>query len=171
MRKNRQPLTASLLTLSTFVVTATAWSTSATAAEVCYQDDIGRIVKRRRPGYTEVPCPEEGSTQRQTPAGETPAGESPAGVAPSIRQDVPLPPQEDTGRAPRRRAIERTPPPSVSPIPRPDLTDYVESVAMPDRWRIVDSLGYEENAGSIPTIATCSRATGRFMTTGFSISA
>lgn len=139
MRKNRQPLSASLLTLSTFVVTATAWSTSATAAEVCYQDDIGRIVKRRRPGYTEVPCPEDGGAQRQTPAGETPAG-----VTPAIRPDVPLPPQEDTGRAPRRRVIERTPPPSVSPIPRPGLTDYVESVAMPDRWRIVDTLGYKE---------------------------
>lgn len=139
MRKNRQPLSASLLTLSTFVVTATAWSTSATAAEVCYQDDIGRIVKRRRPGYTEVPCPEDGGAQQQTPAGEMPAG-----VTPSIRPDVPSPPQEDTGRAPRRRVIERTPPPSVSPIPRPGLTDYVESVAMPDRWRIVDTLGYKE---------------------------
>ena len=35
------------------------WRLTATAAETCYQDDTGRIVKRRRPGYTEVPCPDE----------------------------------------------------------------------------------------------------------------
>ena len=44
---NRQPLPASVvLTLSTFVVTATAIPFAANAAEMCYQDDIGRIVKR-----------------------------------------------------------------------------------------------------------------------------
>ena len=58
MKNKRQPLTASLLTLSTFVVTATAVPYSVSAAEMCYQDDVGRIVKRRRPGYVEVPCPD-----------------------------------------------------------------------------------------------------------------
>ena len=43
-------------------------ATTATAAETCYQDDTGRIVKRRRPGYTEVPCPEEGAQPGQTPS-------------------------------------------------------------------------------------------------------
>ena len=134
MKNKRQPLTASLLTLSTFVVTATAVPYSASAAEMCYQDDIGRIVKRRRPGYTEVPCPEEGSTQGPTPADNAP-------MTPQARPDAP----KDTARTQRRRAPERTPPAWVSPIPRPALTDYVEAVPMPDRWRIVDTLGYKES--------------------------
>ncbi|MBL4828153.1 MAG: hypothetical protein JKY66_10675 [Spongiibacteraceae bacterium] len=33
----------------------------------------------------------------------------------------------------------------VSPVPRPKLSDYSEAVPMPDRWRIMDTLGYEEN--------------------------
>ena len=40
--------------------------------------------------------------------------------------------------------IERAPPAYVSPIPRPGLADYVDSVPVPDRWRIVDTLGYKE---------------------------
>lgn len=141
MTKRRQPLTASLLTISTFVVTATAWSSSASSAEVCYQDDIGRIVKRRRPGYTEVPCPQEGSAQQPT----TPTGEGVPPPSPEAQQVLPpIPPLEDTGRAPRRRVMERVPPASISPIPRPGLTDFVDSVPMPDRWRIVDTLGYKE---------------------------
>lgn len=137
MKAKHSSLTASLVTISTFVVTATSWSTDAGAADVCYQDDIGRIVKRRRPGYIEVPCPEEGGTQRPLPAGEPPTPEA-------QQQGVPLPPQEDTGRAARRRVIERAPPASISPIPRPGLADFVDSVPMPDRWRIVDTLGYKE---------------------------
>ncbi|MDY6946603.1 MAG: hypothetical protein SXG53_12855 [Pseudomonadota bacterium] len=150
MRIRRRPLSASLLTISTFVVTATAWPTSASAQEVCYQDDVGRIVKRRRPGYTEVPCPEEGGTPGSTPTLE---GEGVPPQPPEAQQVVPLPrprwnvpspPSEDTGRAPRRRTVERAPPNSVSPIPRPGLADFVDSVPMPDRWRIVDTLGYQE---------------------------
>jgi hypothetical protein len=102
-------------------------ATTATAAETCYQDDTGRIVKRRRPGYTEVPCPDENAQPGETPS-----------AAPNTQ------PQEETGRAPRRRVIERAPPSYVSPIPRPGVTDYVESVPLPDRWRIVDTLGYNE---------------------------
>lgn len=33
----------------------------------------------------------------------------------------------------------------VSKLPRPKLQDYVSSVPIPDRWRIVDSLGYEDH--------------------------
>jgi hypothetical protein len=129
-------LTASLLTLSTFVVTASAIPSDASAAEgeMCYKDDIGRIVKRRRPGYTEVPCPPEGSAQGLP-------GEAPSG--PEAQPDTPRQ-QNDTGRTQRRRGVERAPPAAVSPIPKPGLTDYVESVPMPDRWRIVDALGYQE---------------------------
>ncbi|HJY41161.1 MAG TPA: hypothetical protein VJ303_07995, partial [Steroidobacteraceae bacterium] len=104
-------------------------ATSATAAETCYQDDTGRIVKRRRPGYTEVPCPDENAQPGETPS-----------AAPDTQPQTP----EDTGRAPRRRVIERAPPAYVSPIPRPGLADYVDSVPLPDRWRIVDTLGYQE---------------------------
>lgn len=32
----------------------------------------------------------------------------------------------------------------VSPVPIVKLTDYVDAVPFPDRWRIVDSLGYDE---------------------------
>ncbi|MBM0105331.1 hypothetical protein JM946_11250 [Steroidobacter sp. S1-65] len=156
MRKRRRPLTTSLLTLSTFVVTATAWSTTASAQEVCYQDDVGRIVKRRRPGYTEVPCPQEGAApQAPIPSEGVPPPETQQVVpVPTPQRVVPLPPREaqpdvpasveDTGRAPRRRTIERAPPASISPIPRPGLADFVDSVPMPDRWRIVDTLGYKE---------------------------
>src|SRR6185436_16022228 len=45
---------------------------------------------------------------------------------------------------PRRQVIQRAPPAYVSPIPRPGLADYVASVPVPDRWRIVDTLGYKE---------------------------
>ena len=37
------------------------------------------------------------------------------------------------------------PPPAASPIPVPGITDYSESVPLPDRWRIVDALGYPDN--------------------------
>lgn len=117
MKPNRTFMTLALILLAT----------TATAAETCYQDDTGRIVKRRRPGYTEVPCPDENAQPGETPS-----------AAPDTQ------PQEDTGRAPRRRVIERAPPAYVSPIPRPGLADYVDSVPLPDRWRIVDTLGYKE---------------------------
>jgi hypothetical protein len=112
---------------SALTVACLAFATTATAAEICYQDDTGRIVKRRRPGYVEVPCPVEGGQ----PAAPT-----------SAPTDQPS--TEDTGRAPRRRVIERVPPAYISPIPRPGLADYVESMPLPDRWRIVDTLGYTE---------------------------
>jgi len=108
---------------------------SAVVAETCYQDDTGRIVKRRRPGYVEVPCPDENAPIRERPV-----------VTPNT-QPVPAEgrgPTEDTGRGPRRQVIQRELPTSISPIPRPGMADYVESVPVPDRWRIVDSLGYKE---------------------------
>ena len=60
MKPNRTFMTLALVLLTT----------TATAAETCYRDDTGRIVKRRRPGYTEVPCPQEGSAQQPTTPGE-----------------------------------------------------------------------------------------------------
>jgi len=141
----RHPLSASIVAASAATLVLPLWSSSAVAADVCYQDDVGRIVKRRRPGYTEVPCPEGGVQQQTTPAGEAPAGGAPGVLPPtSVSPTVRPVPKVNTGRAPRRQTVERPPPASVSPIPRPALTDYVEAVPMPDRWRIVDTLGYKE---------------------------
>ena len=94
-------------------------------AETCYRDDTGRIVKRRLPGTVEVPCP----TERLS--------------APELRKYdsngptttyLPQPPQAEPP------GFNRGPPPEASPIPLPGLADYVESVPVPDRWRIVDAL-------------------------------
>ena len=92
-------------------------------AETCYRDDKGRIVTRRRPGYIEVPCPVPGAPAA---AGSPEAGA--AGAAPGAGPAGP----------------DRSPPSRVSPLPRPTLSDYAASVAVPDRWRIVDALGYPE---------------------------
>ena len=96
MKPNRTFMTLALVLLTT----------TATAAETCYRDDTGRIVKRRRPGYTEVPCPDENAQPGETPS-----------VTPNTQPQTP----EDTGRAQRRRVIERAPPAYVSPIPLPSV--------------------------------------------------
>lgn len=106
----------------------------AAAAETCYQDDTGRIVKRRRPGYVEVPCRSENAPSENATTGEAPA------AAPGAQPDT----EDSTGRARRRQIIQRELPSHISPIPRPGLADYVDSVPVPDRWRIVDTLGYSE---------------------------
>jgi len=36
-------------------------------------------------------------------------------------------------------------PRAYSPVPRPSAQQYMEAVPIPDRWRIVDSLGYADN--------------------------
>jgi len=123
---SHQPLATSLIL--TIAITATLAPTLGYTADTCYQDDTGRIVKRRRPGYVEVPCPAENAPARQNAAPTT--GEPTS--------------TEDTGRERRRQVITRELPTSISPIPRPGLADYVESVPLPDRWRIVDTLGYKE---------------------------
>jgi hypothetical protein len=113
--------------LGTVAIHEKAAAAEPTAAETCYRDDTGRIVTRRRPGYVEVPCPAPGEPRRQE-------------VAPTS-----TPSTEDTGRAPRRQVIERAPPAYISPIPRPGVADFVASVPVPDRWRLVEAIGYKEN--------------------------
>lgn len=93
-------------------------------AETCYQDAGGRIVTRRRPGYTEIECP--------GPEGTT--------TAPSGQPAAPEYQRQGRVRAPEP-ARDTNP---VSPIPRPTMDDYVLSVPIPDRWRIVDALGYND---------------------------
>ncbi len=80
-----------------------------------------RSAKRRRPGKEVVICePEAVAAESKTADGQQRRNKE---VAPS-RQGKPNP---------------------VSPIPRPTIEDYVASVPIPDRWRIVDALGYEDN--------------------------
>jgi hypothetical protein len=106
-----------------------AWGTGgfhgarAEETETCYKDRFGRIVKRQLPGSVEVPCP----------AASPGAGAGPESPPPSSSS----PP----GSNPRERAVPAT----QSPVPRPGITDYVDAVPVPDRWRIVDGLGYAQN--------------------------
>ncbi len=110
---------------------------TAVAQEVCYEDDRGRIVTRRRPGYKQVECPAPGAP------GVTPTAE-PSGT-----------PGAATGES--RDAFNRLGNP-VSPVPavaertpeekqclgRGRCVDKFVVAAMPDRWLIVDSLdGYQ----------------------------
>lgn len=95
-------------------------------AETCYRDNTGRIVRRRLPGFVEVPCPAPGTPTLGTPGGLQTA-------------------RDDTIQAQPEVPMERGPRPAASPIPRPGLSDFVASVPVPDRWRIVDALGYKEN--------------------------
>ncbi len=103
-------------------------------AEVCYQDADGRIVERRRPGFKRIECPEAKTKSRD----EARRGMETKVLAPSYTR------QGRTRQGVATREGVRSPR-KTSPIPRPGLADYVESVPLQDRWRIVDSLGYENN--------------------------
>ena len=96
------------------------------SADVCYQDSSGRIVTRRRPGYLEIECPRADTTAPAEPGSSTEA-------APAYQRQ---------GRVRASEEARVTNP--VSPIPRPTIDDYVSSVPVPDRWRIVDALGYQD---------------------------
>jgi hypothetical protein len=112
------------------LVASAASLSSVALADTCYRDDSGRIVKRRQPGFPEVPCP--------------PANAAPGSNVPGAENAAPGAPQP---MGPEAASFPggRQPPASVSPLPRPQLTDYVASVPLPDRWRIVDALGYKSS--------------------------
>lgn len=113
--------------LSVLAITITAILAGTTAyAETCYKDDTGRIVKRRRPGYVEVPCPVDGEI-----------------AAPGPERDTQY--EGGGGREARRQAPPRGAPNAVSEIPKPVMVDYQDAVPIPDRWRIVEALGYKNN--------------------------
>jgi hypothetical protein len=101
------------------------------AQEVCYQDDAGRIAKRRRPGMREVPCPTDS-------AAPTRSRSSDRDVPGEVTSDDPV-------VAPSRSPFERRETNTPSPISRPELGDYQQSTPVPDRWRIVDALGTKEH--------------------------
>ena len=118
------------------------------AADPCYQDNTGRIVTRRRPGFVEVPCP---AGRGFPPAAPSAAPSAPPLTAPSAAPSAaPLtaPPAAPSAAPP---AVPPTPDAAAEPpaktssrIPRPALTDYVDAVPVPDRWRIVEALGAQE---------------------------
>jgi hypothetical protein len=103
-------------------------------------------VQRRRPGYRQVPCPTSEPTETTSAEGaaaapaesatDAPAPVSNAATRRRIRQE------QWTRRAPAM--AERQPNPA-SVVPRPGLTDFVDRVPLPDRWRIVNTLGYPDN--------------------------
>lgn len=143
---------------------------NASAQQTCYVDDRGRIVQRRRPGFTPIECPTAEPAPVAPAATTTPQPEADpdSTVAPAITTDAPAPtqrteepaapavqlyrlpgrrgslPTEDTPGAvvPRQRQRVRN---EISPIPAPSLTDYRASVPIADRWRIVDDIGYTES--------------------------
>ncbi|WP_088919339.1 hypothetical protein [Granulosicoccus antarcticus] len=160
------------------VLSATAFSTlylgiptlsllpSVASAATCYIDDRGRIVTRRRPGYTAIECPSSEPspiTPSTTPAPTNdpdtlaaPTSDAPPAIDQSVEQPAApsvqlyrlpgrrgaLEPAENPGQPKQRAQRLRNP---ASPIPRPSLSDYGASVPTPDRWRIVDDLGYTES--------------------------
>lgn len=155
---------------------------SVASAQSCYVDDRGRIVTRRRPGYTQIECPVAEPVVPSTAPSTAPAElgdesvpEAPASVdTPAAEQsgnqpvspDVPANSQgtqqpvepvvplytlpgrrgssgtEATDGQVTREQRQRNP---ASLIPRPSLADYPDSVPIPDRWGIVDDLGYKES--------------------------
>jgi hypothetical protein len=116
------------LLASTPPAQAQAPATTPTPPPTCYRDEAGRIVTRRRPGYVEVPCPPPGTRVTQP------------GVGPPQSQ-----PSAGTSAAPGEPVTQEVEPTVVSPVPRPAMQDYPQGVAVPDRWRIVDALGYKNN--------------------------
>ncbi len=136
------------------------------SAQTCYVDDRGRIVTRRRPGFRAIECPTSepapvapSASPAQQDDADTPAEpsledapatgqstEQPA--APSVQlyrlpgRRGALVNEDEPGLVPQRRQRVRNP---ASPIPVPTLADFPESIPTPDRWRIVDELGYTES--------------------------
>ncbi len=140
---------------------------SMASAQTCYVDDRGRIVTRRRPGYRAIECPtaEPAPVAPTTSPAQQSDPDSPA--APSVDEvpatdqstEQPAAPSVQLYRLPGRRGalVTDDEPGEVpqqrrqrlrnpaSPIPVPTLSDFPESVPTPDRWRIVDELGYTES--------------------------
>lgn len=108
------------------------------AQTTCFEDEDGRIVTRRRPGFREVECPAPEVSPDGTATDDTAQPDTGRPGDAARRADIAA---ETRDRA-RRPARSRN---AVSPVPRPGVDDYVGSVPLPDRWRVVESLGYTEN--------------------------
>ena len=87
----------------------------------------------------------------RTPADGSSRDGGPASSRSNARASLQEPRRARLGREPeyQRQGRVRAPEQAratnpVSPIPRPTIDDYVSSVPVPDRWRIVDTLGYHD---------------------------
>ena len=89
-------------------------------------DDDNR--RRRLPGQASVECPPDDPSDNTTR--QRSSSEPSANAAEEPRASR-------RGRGERRKS-------STSPLPQPQLSDYPDSVPVPDRWRIVDRF-YTEN--------------------------
>jgi hypothetical protein len=108
-------------------------SLPAHAAEVCYQDDSGRIVRRRRPGYERVPCPGSEAEAEQAAAEE--------GDEPGYERQRTVEKRSEGAGHPSSLSARLASRGETSSLPRPDPSDYPAMVPIPDRWRILDALG------------------------------
>jgi hypothetical protein len=130
----RKQVNRLLLTGGATLLLLGGWSAPpANAEEVCYQDDRGRIVQRRRPGFRQVPCP-----------GTEAAADAAAAEGAASDPDYQRRTRQRPGQ-PRTAAMADRQPNPASVVPRPGLTDYIDRVPLPDRWRIVNTLGYPDN--------------------------
>ena len=98
------------------------------------------------PAYPPQPAP-PGYPSQPAPPGYPPQPAQP-GYPPS--QPLPPAPAQPAYPPPPPSGQPAYPPPGAptagpSRIPRPALTDYVAAVPVPDRWRIVETLGLEEH--------------------------
>ncbi len=105
-------------------------------AAVCYQDTSGRILERRTPGAREVPCPAAGDA---APPGTRRRHRRPQHRARPVRRTLPAAVDRRAPTANDVHARHRLAHPSSAHV-----DDYVASVPVPDRWRIVDTLGYKD---------------------------
>ncbi len=105
-------------------------STVHSATEECVKASATTsTAKRRRPGQEVKPCTLEQKTDKVA---------EPKAKGSLLRQP------HATATVKPKSDVKNHKSKAVSPIPRPKLSDYVASIPVPDRWRIVDTLGYEE---------------------------
>ncbi len=109
------------------------------AQETCYQDDQGRVVQRRRPGYTPVPCPVGGTATPVAPPPDAAAGPSAAPGGGAFNEFN----RQPSRVSPIPRVADRNTSTDACLADNTCLDTYVLA-ALPDRWRIVESLpGYD----------------------------
>ena len=98
-------------------------------SSVCREIDDAKKPKprRRMPGQAEVVCDH---SARLVPRVAAP-------ISPAVPEEVDTVRDLETGRT----VVART----YSPVPRPRIDQFVEAVPVPDRWRIVNALGYPDN--------------------------
>lgn len=103
--------------------------------------------------YAQTYCDEESSTKRRRPGAETCIPRPASNPETKIVEEKVLPrqrrdarrPGDETREAQERRNQRPTLARKKTDIPKPQLNDFQDSIPVPDRWRIVDTLGYKEH--------------------------